>query len=187
MNSAAKLYGPNVVRSAELRPRFKHIPTNIFSLDLGLHGGIPEGCTSLIYGRAGGGKTTLCMRVLASAQRKYRDSVAVFLDVEGTYQPDWGEAHGVDNTRLVLIQPDTGEQAVDLARAAAKAGEVSAVVVDSLAALTPMKELEKSTEDATVGEQGKLIARFCRTVGQDIINERKRGHRRRCSGSTSGG
>ena len=177
IGDASRLHGPNVIRSAELRPRFKHIPTNIFQLDMGLHGGIPEGVISLIYGRAGSGKTTLCKRTIGQAQKKYPDMAAVFIDLEGTYQPEWGATHGIDNSRMALIQPDTGEQALDLARGAVKANEVSVVVVDSLAALTPIKEIEKSMEDLTVGEQAKLIARFCRTIQSDMLNERKRGHR----------
>lgn len=173
----AKLHGTNVIRSAELRPKFKHIPTNIFTLDLGLLGGIPEGAISLIYGRNAGGKTTLTMRAIGSAQAKYPDMAAVFIDLEGTYEPQWGERHGVDNSRMVLVQPESGEQALDLARAMVKAGEVSVIAVDSLAALVPMKEQEKSMEDLTVGEQGRLISRFCRVVQSDMLSERKRAHR----------
>jgi len=177
LQQASKVHGPNVIRSAELRPRFKHIPTDIFSLDMGLFGGIPEGVISLIYGWAGSGKTTLCGRVIGQAQKKYPDMAAVFIDAEGTYQPEWGRRHGVDNTRMALVQPESGEQALDLARSLVKAEEVSVVVVDSLAALVPMKELDKSMEDLTVGEQGRLISRFCRVLQADLLSERKRGHR----------
>ena len=177
IGQVAKVHGDNVIRAAELRPRFKHLPTNIFQLDMALHGGIPEGVITLLYGRAGSGKTTLAARVIASAQAKHPDLAAVFLDVEGTYQPEWGERHGVDNSKMALIQPDTGEQALDLALGAVRAAESSIIVVDSLAALVPMKEIQKSMEDLTVGEQGKLIARFCRVVQSALLNERKRGHR----------
>ena len=177
LKQAAKVHGPNVIRSAELRPRFKHIPTDIFSLDMGLFGGIPEGVISLVYGWAGSGKTTLCGRVIGQAQRKYADKAAVFIDADGTYQPEWGRKHGVDNSRMALVQPESGEQALDLARAMVKAEEVSVIVVDSLAALVPMKELDKSMEDLTVGEQGRLISRFCRVLQADLLGERKRGHR----------
>lgn len=177
MAQAQKVHGANVIRSAELKPRYRHIPTGIFSLDMALHGGFPEGAISLVYGRASGGKTTTCMRAVANAQKKYPDMAAVFVDIEGTYQPEWGEKHGIDNSRLLLIQPTSGEQALDLAAASVSAQEVSIILTDSLAALTPGKELEKSMEDLTVGEQGKLIARFCRVSNSRMNEEKKRGHR----------
>lgn len=177
MAEAQKLHGAPVIRAAELKPQYKHIPTGVFTLDIGLHGGFPEGAIALMYGRASSGKTTIAMRTMANAQRKYPDMASVFVDIEGTYQPEWGEKHGIDNARMLLIQPTTGEQALDLACAAISAGEVSIITVDSLAALTPGKELEKSMEDLTVGEQGRLIARFCRASNSRLNQEKTRGHR----------
>ncbi len=177
LEATQKVHGPNVIRAAEIMPRFKHLPTNVFALDLALHGGFTEAAISLLYGREASGKTTIAMRTLASAQRKYPDMTPVFVDVEGTYHPKWAERHGIDNSNMLLIQPDTGEQALDLASAAVSAAETSIIVVDSLAALTPMKELEKSMEDPTVGDAGKLIARFCRVTQAKLNAERKRGHR----------
>lgn len=175
--AAVKLHGAEVIRAAELMPKFKHVPTNIFALDLALHGGIPEGCVTLVYGRASSGKSTLSLRVIGQAQKKYPDKAAVLIDLEGTYEPSWAEAHGIDNSKLLLIQPQSGEQALDLALGAVRAKETSCIVVDSLAALVPMKEIEKSMEDLTVGEQAKMIARFCRVVTAALNKERARGHR----------
>jgi recombination protein RecA len=131
----------------------------------------------LIYGWEASGKTTLSTRIIAAAQKKYPDQAAVFIDLEGTYSPAWGAAHGIDNSRMVVVQPDGGEQALDLARGVIQSKETSIVVVDSLAALVPIKEQQKAMEDATVGEQGKMIARFCRVIQNDMIQERKRAHR----------
>lgn len=177
MAKVAKLHGPNVIRSAELRPRYRHTPTNIFTLDLSMFGGFIEGGATLVYGRSGGGKSTLTGRVIGQAQRKYPDKAAVLIDLEGTYQPEWGGFHGVDNSSLVLVQPDTGEQALDLALSLISAEETSVIAIDSLAALLPTKELEKSMEDLTVGEQGRLISRFCRVMQGRLNAESKRGHR----------
>lgn len=177
LTDASKIHGAQVIRRADTMPAFKHLPTNIFTLDIALHGGIIEGAITLVYGWEACGKTTLAMRLIAAAQAKHPEGKAVFVDVEGTYDPTWGAAHGVDNTRMYLIQPDTGEQAVDLARAALSASDVVIVVVDSLAALSPQVELDKSAEDPTVGLQGKLIARFCRVLQSVSLTERKRGHR----------
>jgi recombination protein RecA len=177
VKAAEKLHGPTVIRSAELLPRFRHIPTNIFALDLALMGGFPESLITLLYGNPSSGKTTLAARVIGSVQAKYPDMIPVFIDVEGTFQASWAAKHGVDNKRLLLIQPETGEQALDLAIGALRAAETSLVIIDSIAALTPMKELEKSMEDLTVGEQAKLISRLSRVTQSIMVSERKRAHR----------
>jgi recombination protein RecA len=171
-----KQYGAHVIRRATQKARFLHIPTDIFTLDMGLHGGVPQSLISMVYGWESSGKTTTAMRVIAQTQRKYPDMVAVLIDTEGTYDADWGTKHGIDNERLVLVQPESGEQAVDLARALIKAKETSIVVLDSLPALMPMKEMEKAAEDAVVAMQARLIGRFVRTVSQALIDERQRKH-----------
>lgn len=171
-----KTYGSHVIRRATQKARFLHIPTDIFTLDMGLHGGVPQSLISMIYGWESSGKTTTAMRVIAQTQRKYPDMVAVLIDTEGTYDAEWGAKHGIDNERLVLVQPESGEQAVDLARAVIKAKETSIVVLDSLPALMPIKEMEKAAEDAVVALQARLIGRFVRTASQALIDERVRGH-----------
>ena len=171
-----KTYGDHVLRRATHKPKFLHIPTNVFTLDMGLHGGVPQSLLSMIYGWESSGKTTIAMRIIAQAQRKYPDMVAVLIDTEGTYDPVWGAIHGIDNEKLVLAQPDSGEQAVDLARALICSKEVCIVVLDSLPALMPIKEMDKAAEDAVVALQARLIGRFVRTASQSLIDERKRNH-----------
>lgn len=171
-----KMYGAHIIRPATRKARFLHIPTDIFTLDMGLHGGVPQSLISMVYGWESSGKTTTAMRVIAQTQKKYPDQVAVLIDTEGTYDAVWGERHGIDNDRLVLVQPESGEQAVDLARAVIKSKETSIVVLDSLPALMPITEMEKAAEDAVVALQARLIGRFVRTVSQSLIDERVRGH-----------
>lgn len=177
MDSIGKVHGDKVVRRASIRVPYQHIPLDIFTLDMALLGGVPEGLATVFYGWEHSGKTTMAMRAIAGAQRKYPDRTAVFVDVEGTYAPEWGEMHGIDNDKLLLVQPDSGEQALDITVSMVKTMEVSIVVVDSLAALIPVKEIERSLEDVSVGEQARLISRFCTKLQNALITERHRGHR----------
>ncbi len=171
-----KNYGKHVMHLASQKPPFQHIPTGIFVLDMGLLGGVPEGLATLIYGRESSGKTTLATRCIGQAQRKYPNKRAVFIDVEGTYDLNWGQIHGVDNDRLYLVQPQSGEQALDITVAVIDAEETSIVVVDSLAGLIPVKERDASIQDQFMGIQASLIAKFCRKVQNSMLEERKRGH-----------
>lgn len=140
-----KLHGPGMVRKGNERAVVKHIPSGIFTLDIASLGGFPEGRTTLIYGHASAGKSTLLSRGIAGAQKKYPDKVAVLVDLEHTYDPVWGERHGVDNEKLLLVQPGYGEQALDMAEALLKAEETSFLGLDSIAALLPMKKTSGPT------------------------------------------
>lgn len=170
-------HGANVMRQATNLPTHKHIPTGIFTLDMALFGGFPESLISMVYGWESSGKTTVAMRVAARAQRKYEDMQAVFIDAEGTFDNAWAQRHGVDLDRLVVVQPETGEQAVDIADAVLRATDTSILVLDSLPALVPIKELGNSAEDSTVALQARLIGTFIRKANQALLDERKRGHR----------
>lgn len=176
VGDVTEAYGGHVMHMASQKPAFKHTPTGIFTLDMALFGGVPEGLCTLLYGRESSGKTTLATRCVANSQRKYPNKRPVFIDIEGTFDPVWAARHGVDNERLVLVQPSTGEMALDIADGVLRAEETSIVVVDSLAALTPFKELERSLEDELVGRQALLIGRFVRKVQNAFLDERKRNH-----------
>jgi recombination protein RecA len=128
------------------------------------------------YGWESSGKTTVSMRVVANAQRKYPDQSVVFVDAEGTFDPAWAARHEVDVDNMILVQPQSGEQALDIADAVLRAAETSLVVIDSLPALMPTKELEKSMEDDTVALQARLIGKFLRKATQALLDERKRDH-----------
>jgi recombination protein RecA len=172
-----KLHGPMVITRGDMRPKFKHIPTGIFALDIAMLGGLPEGLATLGYGWEHSGKSTMGYKMIAQAQKKYLDQAPVLLDIEGTYSPEWGAIQGIDNERLVLVQPESGEQAMDIAISMIQSQEVSCLMVDSLAALAPRAMLDKSFEDATMAEQARMISRFC-VVGQsELIRQRNRGHR----------
>jgi recombination protein RecA len=176
MAAVTKHHGPAVMRRATSLVTFKHIPTGIFTLDMGLLGGVPQGLVTMPYGWESSGKTTVAMRVVANAQRKYPDQSVVFIDAEGTFDPAWARRHEVDPEAMILVQPASGEQALDIADAVLRAQETSLVVIDSLPALMPTKELEKSMEDDTVAMQARLIGKFMRKVTQALLDERKRDH-----------
>lgn len=171
-----KVHGHHVLRRASSLARFLHIPTGIFTLDMGLFGGVARSLISMVYGWESSGKSTQAWRLIAQAQRLFPDQDVVLIDAEGTFDPQWARIQGVDVNRLIISQPDNGEQAVDVARTVICAKEVSLVVVDSLAALMPGKEMAKSAEDEVVAMQARLIGRFVRTVSQSLIDERKRNH-----------
>ncbi len=177
LSSAVEEYGEHVMHRASRKPPFKHIPTGIFTLDMALFGGVPESLTTLIYGRESSGKSTLAIRCAAQAQRKYPAKTVVYIDIEGTYDPQWAAAHGVDNDALYLVQPENGEQALELANEVLRADNSSMIIVDSLAALIPFKETQKHMEDSLPGLQARLISEFCRKVQNAMLDERGRDHR----------
>lgn len=180
--SIDKVHGSGVIETADKRRTWRHIPTDIFALDFALGGGIPEGLATMIYGWQSGGKSTILLRLIASAQRKYPNMWAVLVDTEGTFDPIWATVHGVDLARLKIVQPASGEQACDIIAAAIQARNVSLVALDSVPMLVPMNEQvdkkgnDRSFEDVTVGSQANLITRFLRVVNKRMIDERVRDH-----------
>lgn len=163
-----------VLRGNEINQPWR-IPTGIFALDLALLGGIPHNRTTMFEGAKHGGKTTGALKTIRGAQNSMEGS-ACMVDVEGTYDAVWAEKNGVDTEALIVVQPDTGEQAIDATVALVEARETSLIVVDSIAMLVPYKEIEGSAEDANVGLQSRMLTRFLRVVGSALITERKRDH-----------
>ena len=164
-----------VVTGRDIHQPFR-IPTGIFTYDYATLGGLPHSRMTMFHGPKHSGKTTAALKSIAGAQRSMPEEKPVLIDVEGTFDGTWGEKAGVDLDNLVVVQPDTGEQAVDITVGLVHARETSLVVIDSLAALLPMKEEESSAEDSLVGQQSRLITSMLRKVSAAQIAERKRGH-----------
>lgn len=177
LKKASKDYGDGVITLANSTGQPDRISTGIFVLDLALLGGIPANRITHVVGERSAGKSMLSDKVIAGAQAMYPDSRVVKLDIEGTSDPVFSQKLGVDLDRLYVAQPETGESALDLADAFVRTREVSLVVIDSIAALVPMKEIENSTEDATVGLQARLVGQMIRKVTAGLISERRRGHK----------
>ncbi len=139
------------------------IPTGSLSLDIALGvGGVPRGRVIEIYGPESSGKTTLCQHIIAEAQR--RGGVCAFVDMEHALDPNYAERCGVDVNDLYVSQPDTGEQALEIAEALIRSGTMDVVVVDSVAALVPRAEIEGEMGDAHVGLQARLMSQALRKL-----------------------
>jgi recombination protein RecA len=139
------------------------IPTGSIALDLAMGvGGVPRGRITEIFGPESSGKTTLCQHVLAEAQR--RGGVVAFIDVEHALDPTYARACGVNVDELLVSQPDTGEQALEITETLIRSGGVDCVVVDSVAALVPRAEIEGEMGDSFVGIQARLMSQALRKL-----------------------
>jgi len=145
------------------RQQVDAIPTGSIALDLALGvGGIPRGRITEIFGPESSGKTTLCQHVLAEAQR--RGGVVAFIDVEHALDPGYARACGVNVDELLVSQPDTGEQALEITETLIRSGGIDCVVVDSVAALVPRAEIEGEMGDSFVGIQARLMSQALRKL-----------------------
>ena len=143
------------------------LSTGSLSLDLALGiGGIPKGRIIEIFGPEASGKTTLALHVVASAQKEGGE--AAYIDVEHALEPAYAKALGVDIDSLLISQPDTGEQALDIAESLVRSGAVDVIVIDSVAALIPRAELEGEVGDTVVGALARLMSQAMRRLAGAI-------------------
>ena len=143
------------------------LSTGSLSLDMALGiGGVPRGRIIEIFGPEASGKTTLALHVVASAQKAGGD--AAYIDVEHALEPAYAKALGVDIDSLLISQPDTGEQALDIAESLVRSGAIDLVVIDSVAALIPRAELEGEVGDVTVGALARLMSQAMRRLAGAI-------------------
>ena len=143
------------------------IPTGSLSLDLALGvGGIPRGRVTEIFGPESSGKTTICQHIVAEVQKQ--GGTAAYIDMEHALDPSYAARCGVDIDKLLVSQPDTGEQALEIAEALVRSGAVDVVIVDSVAALVPRSEIEGDMGDATMGMQARLMSQALRKLSGAI-------------------
>ncbi len=143
------------------------IPTGALSLDVALGiGGIPRGRITEIYGPESSGKTTLCLHIVSEAQRL--GGIAAFVDMEHALDPVYAEAIGVDVDNLLISQPDTGEQALEIVETLVRSGAVDVVVMGSVAARVPRAEIEGDMGDASMGMQARLMSQALRKLSGAI-------------------
>ena len=164
-----KSYGKGTVMRLGDRPdmNVEAIPTGSLALDAALGiGGVPKGRIIEIYGPESSGKTTLALHILAEAQKQGGE--VAFVDAEHALDPVYAAALGVDTDNMLVSQPDTGEQALEITDALVRSGAVDAVVVDSVAALTPRAEIEGEMGDAFVGLQARLMSQALRKLAGTI-------------------
>jgi len=153
-----------IMRLKEVKPvDVDVIPTGAISLDLALGvGGIPRGRVIEIYGVESTGKSTLALHVCSEAQKK--GGVAAFIDVEHALDPDYARKIGVNVDDLLISQPDSGEQALQIVETLVRSGEVDVIVVDSVAALTPKAEIAGEMGDFQIGLQARLMSQALRKL-----------------------
>ncbi len=164
-----KSFGKGTVMRLGDRPEMnvEAIPTGSLALDAALGiGGVPKGRIIEIYGPESSGKTTLALHILAEAQK--RGGEVAFVDAEHALDPVYAAALGVDIDNLLVSQPDTGEQALEITDALVRSGAVDAVVVDSVAALVPKQEIEGEMGDTFVGLQARLMSQALRKLAGTI-------------------
>lgn len=167
MDQIEKQYGKGSIMKlgerANVRDAISVISTGILPLDLALGvGGVPRGRILEIYGPEASGKTTVCLSIIAEAQKN--GGVAAFIDAEHALDPQWAEVLGVKLDDLLISQPDTGEQALEIAETLIRSGGIDVIVIDSVAALVPRAELEGEMGDAMVGVQARLMSQALRKL-----------------------
>lgn len=169
LDDLAKRYGDGtVMRLGEAHHlRVAVIPTGSLSLDIALGvGGIPRGRVTEIYGPESSGKTTIAQHIVAETQAM--GGTAAFVDMEHALDPVYAEACGVDVDNLLVSQPDTGEQALEITEALVRSGAVDLVVIDSVAALVPRAEIEGDMGDAHMGLMARLMSQALRKLSGAI-------------------
>lgn len=153
------------------RANVEAIPTGILELDIALGiGGIPKGRIIEVYGPESSGKTTISLHMIAESQKNGGN--AAFIDVEHALDPVYAEHLGVDIENLILSQPDTGEQALDIVEALVRSGAIDIIVVDSVAALVPKAELTGEMGDSHMGLQARLMSQAMRKLTAIISRSR---------------
>jgi recombination protein RecA len=153
------------------RVRVEAIPTGAINLDAAIGvGGIPRGRVTEIYGPESSGKTTLCLHIVANAQKA--GGTAAFVDAEHALDIEYAKKLGVDVENLLVSQPDTGEQALEICEILVRSGAVDVVVIDSVAALVPKAEIEGEMGDSHVGLQARLMSQALRKLTGAIARSR---------------
>ena len=165
MQQIEKMYGKgSIMRLGEnLHANVEAVPTGSLALDLALGiGGVPKGRIIEIYGPESSGKTTLALHIVAETQKKGGE--AAFVDAEHALDPTYARALGVNIDDMLISQPDTGEQALEITEALVRSGAIDVVVVDSVAALVPRAEIEGEMGDSYVGLQARLMSQALRKL-----------------------
>jgi len=155
----------------DVRPPIEVIPTGSIALDVALGiGGLPRGRVVEIYGPESSGKTNVALHAVANAQRA--GGIAAFIDAEHALDPEYAKALGVDTDALLVSQPDTGEQALEIADMLIRSGALDIIVIDSVAALVPRAEIEGEMGDTHVGLQARLMSQALRKLTGNLNKSR---------------
>jgi recombination protein RecA len=175
-----KRAGENIMKTGREAPPIGYISTGVFLLNFALLGGYPEGRISTIVGQKHSGKTTLCHKAVAGFQKKYNGVSrpkrrVAWIDTEQSYDPLWAAKNGVNVDELVLIQPPDGDSAADIWNACLENDDIGLVILDSLANLVGVKEIEKSVEDQTMAPVATIAQRMLRKSSTIIAKANAQG------------
>ena len=174
INSINKDLGKGSIRTfndSDIELDIDFIPTGSINLDLALGiGGYPKGRIIEIYGQESSGKTTLTLHAIAEEQKK--GGTAAFIDAEHSFDPTYAESLGVDLEKLIISQPDNGEQALEIADRLSRSGQVSLIIVDSVAALTPKAEIEGEMGDSKMGLHARLMSQALRKMNGSLYKNK---------------
>lgn len=165
LDKIEKDYGKGSIMKLGDRPSVQVdcIPTGALALDIALGvGGVPRGRIIEIYGPESSGKTTLAQHIVAEAQK--RGGIAAFIDAEHALDPEYARNLGVNVDELLISQPDTGEQALEIAEELVRSGAIDIIVIDSVAALVPKAEIEKAMDEQQMGLQARLMSKALRKL-----------------------
>jgi recombination protein RecA len=168
-----KQYGQGAIMQMDEHSyaKIQGIPTGALSLDIALGGvGIPSGRVTELFGPESSGKTTLALHVIANCQRA--GGIAAFIDAEHALDTTWAKRLGVDVSSLLISQPDTGEQALEITEMLVRSNSIGIIVVDSVAALTPKAEIEGEMGDSHMGRQARLMSQAMRKL-TSVISKSK--------------
>ena len=174
INSINKDLGKGSVRTfndSDIELDIDFIPTGSINLDLALGiGGYPKGRIIEIYGQESSGKTTLTLHAIAEEQNK--GGTAAFIDAEHSFDPTYAESLGVDLEKLIISQPDNGEQALEIADRLSRSGKISLIIIDSVAALTPKAEIEGEMGDSKMGLHARLMSQALRKMNGSLYKNK---------------
>jgi recombination protein RecA len=174
MSQIERAFGKGAIMKmgdASAKMAVEAVPTGAISLDLALGvGGVPRGRVIEIYGPESSGKTTLAQHIIAEAQKT--GGMAAYIDVEHALDPGYAERCGIDLNNLLISQPDTGEQALEIAETLVRSGAIDVIVVDSVAALVPRAEIEGDMGDSHMGLQARLMSQALRKLAGAVSKSR---------------
>lgn len=164
LSQVRKKHGDDSIMKLGDKPsaKIETFSSGSLAIDIALGRGIPKGRIIEIYGPESSGKTLFCLHAIASIQKGGGN--ALFIDAEHAFDPDWAKKIGVNTDELFIAQPSNGEQGLDIAEQVIRSGAVDLVVIDSVAALTPKKELEGEMGDATMGVQARMMSQALRKI-----------------------
>lgn len=176
MKKVAKEFGSSIVTigNKEFEDVIR-IPTGVFPFDLMSGGGFPMGKVSIVFGTESSGKTNLVLKAIAEGQRMFPDKIAVFVDVENGFDPTWAAKLGVDVDKLIIINPEFAEQAIDITESFLYGSDVFMVALDSIAALTSQNEIESSAGKMIVGGASMLTGKMLKKTTVSFQRLRNQG------------